>query len=268
MENNAWFYAMGACSKEVQQKTGLEVAARTPSSLYEVLAKFFGRRAQLIIDAESLISNNVQASLAAQLSHAFDKYGSDKSTTHNYHLIYGAILPCLTINTKILEIGLGSNNTEVISNMGRHGMPGASLRAFMDCVPSALIHGADIDQSIVVEGAEIFYVDQRNTETFAQITKRGQILYDLIIDDGMHTADTNLNTLNFAISALSSNGVCVIEDINESNLPIWASVQLALYHSMYDLLIVKTKAAFAVICYQKFAHGFSRTLPRNSLIEI
>ena len=48
---------------------------------------------------------------------------------------------------KTLEIGLGFNNTEIMSNMSKLGNPGASLFAFRDFLPQSEIWGADIDEN-------------------------------------------------------------------------------------------------------------------------
>ena len=52
------------------------------------------------------------------------------SYVHNYHLVYSALFKNKNNVKKILEIGIGTNNTKLISNMGQNGIPGASLRAF------------------------------------------------------------------------------------------------------------------------------------------
>ena len=68
----------------------------------------------------------------------------------------------------ILEIGLGTNNVDVVSNMGRDGIPGASLRAFRDYLINSKIYGADIDKSILFseERIETYFVDQTNDTSF------------------------------------------------------------------------------------------------------
>ena len=75
------------------------------------------------------------------LKKAFDGYGSDKGN-HGYHLIYGQVLSKMNWQEpmNILEIGLGTNNPKLISNMSIHGKPGASLRAFRDVVPKCDTH--------------------------------------------------------------------------------------------------------------------------------
>ena len=104
----------------------------------------------------------------------FNKYGSDKSSTHNYHLIYGSLFKKNNKVKKILEIGLGTDDEKIISNMGRYGKPGASVRAFRDFFKSAQIYGADIDKKILFKEDRIntFYVDQSNIKSLETLFKR------------------------------------------------------------------------------------------------
>ena len=83
-----------------------------------------------------------------QLASLFDQYGSDKSH-HNYHLLYAGLLgPKRSSHLRILEIGLGTNNPDILSNMGPGGKLGASLRAFRAFCPNAELFRADIDHRI------------------------------------------------------------------------------------------------------------------------
>ena len=57
-------------------------------------------------------------------------------------------------------------------------------------------------------------------------------------------------TLEFALGAISPNGVIVIEDIEPSALPIWQIVQYEFLLTKYQAHIVKTKAAYVFIVTQ------------------
>ena len=146
------------------------------------------------------------------------KNKSDKSTTHRYYIFYSYILNKLGIEKELntLEIGLGTNNPNLVSTMGVDGRPGASLYSFKEYLPNSNIHGADIDKDILFEEDRIktCYVDQLNSTSFEEIkNKFGDIKYDLIIDDGLHSIGANFNTLLFALENLKENGWVVIEDI-------------------------------------------------------
>lgn len=143
---------------------------------------------------------------------------SDKSTAHDYHHIYSYILNEITTEKlNILEIGLGTNDPTLVSSMGSRGRPGASLYAFKQYLPNANIYGADIDKNILFneERIKTCYVDQLDIKTFDNIKNTfGNIKYDLIIDDGLHSIGANLNTLLFALNNIKINGWIVIEDIH------------------------------------------------------
>ena len=40
---------------------------------------------------------------------------------------------------------MGTNKPGLVSTMGASHTPGASLRAFRDYLPNAIVHGADVD---------------------------------------------------------------------------------------------------------------------------
>jgi len=167
---------------------------------------------------------NFYTSILAQI---FTSCGSDKSTNHNYEYLYADLLHERRHSLlRVLEIGLGTNNVDVVANMGKHGKPGASVRAFRDFMPHAMIYGADIDSRILFEEERIktFYVDQtdaRSMEVLGQFT--GRKLH-LIIDDGLHCPHANLGTVHFAIDHLEPGGTLVIEDIRPESVPIWQLV--------------------------------------------
>ena len=67
---------------------------------------------------ESFPLTDDERAASERLAAMFRKYGSDKSTTHNYHLLYGPLLHRLGRVHAMLEIGLGTNHTDIVSNMG------------------------------------------------------------------------------------------------------------------------------------------------------
>ena len=112
---------------------------------------------------------------------------------------------------------MGTNDPKLVSSMGSGGRPGASLYAFKEYLPNANIYGADIDKNILFNEERIntCYVDQLDIKTFNNIKNTfGNIKYDLIIDDGLHSIGANLNTLLFALNNIKINGWIVIEDIH------------------------------------------------------
>jgi hypothetical protein len=187
-----------------------------------------------------------QDAAAEQLADLFNKYGSDKSSTHNYHLLYGPMMaPLRTATARLLEIGLGTNNPDIVSTMGKEGRPGASLRAFRDFLPNAKIFGADIDRGILFSETRIqtYYVDQTEQSTFDVLSAQlGNEPFDFVIDDGLHSPNANIATMLFALKILKQSGIFVVEDIPARSIPIWQTV-IALLPEAYHPVLIQSKSA-------------------------
>ena len=183
-----------------------------------------------------------------KLGELFEYYGSDKSVTHDYHKLYGEILSNFDSIEKIFEIGLGTNNLDVVSSMGRKGKPGASLRAFRDACTSAQIIGADFDKRILFSEERIncFFVDQTDLNTFNQLTDKIGDNYDLMIDDGLHAPNANLHSLNFFLSKIKIGGYAVIEDISSNSKEIW-KLTSALLPLNFNGALIKTKLTYVYV---------------------
>ena len=205
-----------------------------------------------VVIAEQFFQTDETRIVSESLSELFMKYGSDKSKTHNYQLIYGPILMNPEKITKILEIGMGTNNTDVVSNMGVNGKPGASLRAFRDFLPNAVIFGADFDKRILFSEDRIqtYFVDQTNLSTFEELGKNVGTGFDLIIDDALHAPNANLAVLLFAMDRLKPNGWLIIEDIREEAIPLW-QVVAQLLPLQWKSHVVAAKGASYVFAVQK-----------------
>ena len=186
-----------------------------------------------------------------QLESLFKKYGSDKSSSHNYHKIYGALFKNKKKVKKILEIGLGTNNINIPSNMGIKGKPGASVRAFRDFFDNAMIFGADIDKKILFRENRIktFYLDQTKIKSLNQFFKKNG-KFDLIVDDGLHVPYANINVLISSLNYVSDKGWIIVEDIPYKARPIWEVVSFILSKKYHNYLI-KTKNSLIFLVKRK-----------------
>lgn len=189
------------------------------------LLESIGTKVEDPVPIASFPDTEERQNAAARLKELLDQYGSDKASTHNYHLLYAAILDPGAA-TSVLEIGLGTNDVKVVSNMGRNGKPGASLRALRDFLPDACIYGADIDRGILFSEDRIIthFVDQTDLSSFDALGAAVPEDFDLIIDDGLHSPNANLATLAFGLGRLTIGGSIVIEDIRPEALPLWQVV--------------------------------------------
>ncbi len=174
-----------------------------------------------------IISYNHKPSL---LHNLFFKYGSDKGapnderhpisqlTSHTYADFYYSLFNLSRDPIKrVFECGLGTNNSDFNSNMGKTGLPGASLRAWKDHFPNAEIFGADIDPQILFSEDRIktFYVDQTDRVSIENMWQKiGTADFDIIIDDGLHKFDAGISLFEASFSNLREGGIYIIEDIN------------------------------------------------------
>ena len=162
----------------------------------------------------------VNANSNSELTDLMNLYGSDKggkNNHHNYSEYYSDIFFHKRKRIKnFLEIGLGTNNTNMASNMGADGTPLASLRAWKDYFINANIYGADIDKDILKDEERIktFFVDQTNPDTItAMFNKIGVDKFDIILEDGLHEYNANICFFENAIKYLDNDGIYIIEDI-------------------------------------------------------
>jgi hypothetical protein len=218
--------------------------------LLSSLATLVGKRKLEISPIQSFPTSDREHETVAELKTYLDKHGSDKANHHDYHFLYGSILKNPADVRAVLEIGLGTDNTDVVSNMGSRGKPGASLRAFRDFFPNAKIYGADVDKRILFkeDRIETFFVDQTDSDTFGNLGNSIPGDLDLAIDDGLHSPNANIATLQFALGKVKPGGWVVIEDISADAIPLWEVVS-ALLPETYQRHLFSAKAGlvFAVM---------------------
>jgi hypothetical protein len=193
------------------------------------------------------------------LCERMDFYGSDKGPYNkgagNYTKLYDHIFRENRFSVmNVLEIGLGTNNTDVPSNMGTDGKPGASLRGFRDYFPNANIYGADIDSRVLFneDRIETFYVDQLNIKSLQNLKERFDFEFDLILDDGIHDicydglknpASGNLKTLETFIDKVKKGGFYIIEDVAP-----WYP-ELEFYPGVKDIVLEIREGKFGNVSY-------------------
>lgn len=181
--------------------------------------------------------------------------GSDKSTNHNYDRVYQPIINYLLFKSKqitLAEIGLGTNNLDVLSNMGASGTPGASCRSFRDFSPSINVYGADVDSRILFQEERIItqYVDQLQTSTIDQFINVSNP--DLLIDDGLHAFRANLNVLNSFVSYAKNKSEkwLIIEDLGfeVAQISCWLKILTILEDNcQLESWVIKTRNSFLIV---------------------
>ena len=117
----------------------------------------------------------------------------------------------------MFECGIGTNNSDVESNMSSNGKPGASLRVWRDYFPNAQIIGADIDDRILFNEDRIktYKVNQRDASSIEKMwTAIDRNNFDIIIDDGLHTLDAGETFFLNSFKKLKKGGIYIIEDVD------------------------------------------------------
>ena len=154
-----------------------------------------------------------------KLCQIMDSFKSDKCQRHNYTKFYEFMFAKYRDKpADILEIGLGTNNVEIASNMGSDGKPGASLRGWKSYFPKAEIFGADIDREILFQEDRIktFHVDVTKNDSIDQMFNQMKVpSFDVIIEDSLHEIDAQLNFYSKAIPHLKPDGIYITEDVGE-----------------------------------------------------
>jgi len=156
-------------------------------------------------------------------------YGSDKGSVeagkgwHNYTIVYNKLFSHRFHETlRIFELGIGTTNPTIRSNMGIKGKPGASLYGWRDLFPNSSIFAADIDKNILFEDDRIktMYCDQTSKESIQNLWKSSALEedFDIIIEDGLHTFQANVTFFENSIHKLRKNGYYIIEDIHDNDI--------------------------------------------------
>mgnify|MGYP003649735530 CR=1 FL=1 len=155
------------------------------------------------------------------LRQLIDNYGSDKNV-NQYTPIYHSIFnPLRNNDINLLEIGIGTMVPNAPSSMVGYGIgdykPGASLKAFRDFFPNGKIYGGDVQEDCMFEEERIKTFLFNSTKLEECNIALGDLQFDIIIDDGLHEVNAQLNTFNNLFYRLKSGGYYFIEDIAYHN---------------------------------------------------
>ena len=195
-----------------------------------------------------------------------NSFGSDKGNGwHNYTTLYYEILKSrINDELNIFELGLGTNNIYMPSNMGIAGKPCASLYGWKKFFKNSKVFGADIDRDILIYTQDIktYYCDQLSSKCIYDMfnnTDIINILFDLIIEDGLHTFDANMSFIRNSLHKLKPNGIYITEDICKDYINLFNSTLLnelkinnnLSYIGIVDLPNKKNKTDNIVLIAQK-----------------
>jgi hypothetical protein len=141
------------------------------------------------------------------LGNLFRELGhTDKHTTHSYDWFYEPLLRHKKESAKqVLEIG--------VSDFG-----GGDLTAFGLYFANAQVHGIDIKPTGNSHGKNVtVHVGNGYDPEF--LKQFDGIEWDVVLDDGPHTKESQVFALNYFHTKLAPEGILLVEDVVESNIP-------------------------------------------------
>jgi fibrillarin-like rRNA methylase len=140
------------------------------------------------------------------LNEIYSKYQSpeghgDKGTAHTYIDEYEKLLKNYRENSTVLEIGI---------------CRGESIKMWDEYFINSNVYGIDItDQYIKDLIAENKYNIIIGDACSENILKHlNDLTFDVIIDDGSHLINDQINSFNVLKNKMKSNGIYIIEDVN------------------------------------------------------
>jgi len=181
-----------------------------------ILTIIFNRK-----DNKYLNSNNNNYSIQTTddvLFNLIKKYDCDKITS-GYHYIYTNLFESIrNRNLNYLEIGLGTLLNVESSHVGTLSIhpnfkPSSILKVWKEYFINSNIYGIDIADDCMVNDDRIktFLVSSIDKQKCDDVL--GDLRFDIILDDGNHTADSQFKTFENFFHRLNNGGYYIIEDI-------------------------------------------------------
>ena len=161
-----------------------------------------------------------------ELCDIMTRCGSDKGNGHhNYTILYHQLFSSVReLPINLFELGLGSVNPSIPSNMGVNGTPCASIKGWLQYFSLANIYGGDIDNSLfnIVKDERFhpYYVNQIDLNSIRELWSKIPS-QTIIIDDGVHEFNYNLTFFEGSISHLQKGGMYFIESIIKEDADKW-----------------------------------------------
>lgn len=159
--------------------------------------------------------------MTTDLCHIMCQAGSDKGNgRHNYTTFYHYLFNDIRSSVKaVFELGLGTNNLNILSNMAGGGTPCGSLRGWSKYFENAEIFGADIDPDILYQETRIhtYYCDQTNPDSISELKSKLPTKFDIVVEDGLHTYAANICFFENFKDMVVPGGWFIIEDIDHTN---------------------------------------------------
>jgi hypothetical protein len=125
----------------------------------------------------------------------------DKGTAHTYINEYEKLLDEYRENSTVLEIGI---------------CRGESLKMWNEYFNNSKVYGIDITDQYIKDLIEEnkYNIIIGNACSDDILNKLSGITFDVIIDDGSHLINDQINSFNILKNIMNPNGIYIIEDVN------------------------------------------------------
>ena len=187
--------------------------------------------------SENMFNNTISKYIKSMNSIADNKL-TDKNTAHCYFHIYEKIFQSIRKSaSNILEVGI---------------YWGGSVKLWRDWFPSAQIYAVDIcnmdfikNESIKNDHNITLFTDTNGyDDSFIQNNFQSKnIKFDMILDDGPHTLQSNIDFINKYLPLLTETGILIIEDVQQFEyIELFKQIvpdKLKQYIQVYDLRNIK-----------------------------
>lgn len=157
--------------------------------------------------------------MKTRLCELAEKYGTDKvkSIYHDYTPYYSRLLEGRNVR-RVLEVGIGTP----VSMTYPGYRTGASLKMWSEYFPEARIYGVDLDPQAMFTTDRIItgIADADSVWELQSVAVEFGGDFDLIIDDGSHKPEHQVNAALALVPFLAEGGVFVIEDVKDPSI-VW-----------------------------------------------
>ncbi len=148
------------------------------------------------------VYNNSDSKKLEKFSYFLEKYKSSKPEGEYREFLDSLFFDTQSKYKTILEIGISE---------------GAGIFSLRDYYSSSYIWGVDIDPATFIYNEsqikECDCVDQLKLESLVSNAEKFNTKYDLIVDDGWHHPESQINSLIAYLPYLNLNGLYIVEDI-------------------------------------------------------
>ena len=168
------------------------------------------------------------------------EWGGDKGSTHSYIDAYEELFnPIRNKEMNFLEIGV---------------MYGASMKMWKEYFSKGNIYGMDIRPHCTKyeeDRIKIFINDATQKQKTEELLNTNYLLFDVIIDDGSHQIQDQLDTLGILYNYLNEGGIYIIEDIQDIDTQKQYFEQLGVPIEVIDLRQIKNRYDDVLIVIKK-----------------